>query len=172
MLADTLYRRIMKSNRVITTLTALSVAALACCTGNAAAGKQPVPISVSIWCTHDTPSTYRGEYQRAAGARPEVQTTECVDTRESIPYVRPSAVDVEYATPISSWMVAIALNEKDASRVKALIARNLGKAMLVGVNKHVLSIALLAAPMDGDKIYIRVESQQAGLELEKYLVLQ
>lgn len=69
-------------------------------------------------------------------------------------------------------MVAIALNEKDASRVKSLIARNLGKAMLVGVNKHALSIALLATPMDEGKIYIRVESQQAGLELAKNLVSQ
>ena len=168
----TSYRRIMKLTRLMAALSALSVVALTCCARDATTGKQPVPISVSISCTHDTPSSYQDEYKRAAGARPEVQPSECVDTRESIPYVTPSAVDVEYTAPIGAWMVAIALTEKDASRVKSLVAHNLGKAMLVGVNKQALSIALLATPMDGDKIYIRVESKQAGLELAKKFVLQ
>lgn len=168
----TAYRCIMKLRGLLIALATLPVVALTCCAGNAAAGKQPVPISVSISCTHDTPSSYQDEYQRAPGARPEVQPSECVDTRESVPYVKPSAVDVEYASPIRSWMVAIELTEKDASHVRSLIARNIGRDMLIAVNKRILSAALLAVPMDGDKIYIRVESQQAGVELAKKFVLQ
>ena len=160
----------MKLNKLMANSAVLSVAVLVSCTGNAGAGKQPVPISVSIWCTHETPSSYQDEYPRAAGAQPEVQASECIDTRKSIPNLKPIGVDVEYPTQLGLWMVVIALNEKDASRVKSLIASNIGQAMLVGVNKHALSIALLAMPMKGDKIYIKVESQKAGLELEKNLV--
>lgn len=78
------------------------MALLICCVGSASGQKQPVAISVSISCTHDTPSTYMDEYQKAPGARPEVKSTECVDMRESISHVTPSSVEVEYATPIKS----------------------------------------------------------------------
>ncbi|GLQ49204.1 hypothetical protein GCM10010872_06530 [Dyella flava] len=67
-------------------------------------------------------------------------------------------------------MLAVSLSDGDTSRVKTLIARNLGKAMLVGVNKMALSIAFLAVPMDGNKIYIKVNSEQDGLNLKRDLV--
>lgn len=161
---------IVKSGALVAVLLVSLVVSLNCRAAGAANGNQALPISVSIWCTPDTPAAYRVEYKRAPDARPEVQSTECIDIRESISYIKPNSVDVEYLSQIRSWMLAVSLSDGDTSRVKTLIARNLGKAMLVGVNKMALSIAFLAVPMDGNKIYIKVNSEQDGLNLKRDLV--
>ncbi|MBF3412611.1 hypothetical protein ACGY7B_04555 [Burkholderia pseudomallei] len=145
---------------------------LSCCAANADNGERPVPISVSILCARDTPSVYRIEYGRSLGAQPDVPSTECVDMRESISYIKPNDINVEFQTHIRLWAVVIVLNEKDASRVKSLVGRNFGKFMIVGVNKMTLSTPFVMAPMEDNKIYIGVNSERDGEELKRYLVEQ
>ncbi|WP_308142820.1 hypothetical protein [Burkholderia pseudomallei] len=161
----------MKVNALAIALAVSMVGFLTCCSGNAIGGKRPKPIGVSIWCTDDTPTEYRVKYPRAPDAIPNVPVAECVDMTQSIPNILPSAVDVEYVAIVRAWMVTVVLNEGDAPRVKSLIDRNLGKAMIIDINKKVFTVAFLATPMKGNKIYIRVPSEQAGRDLEKHFEL-
>ena len=92
--------------------------------------------------------------------------------RESISYIKPDDINVEFQSHIRLWAVVIVLNEKDASRVKSLVDRNFGKFMIVGVNKMTLSTPFVMAPMEDSKIYIGVNSERDGEDLKKYLVVR
>jgi hypothetical protein len=123
------------------------------------------PMNISIACTHETPSTYRVNYMRAEGATPYVEATECVDLTASITYIYPRSAEVISIPQVRRWAICFDLSDKDAARVKSLMANNAGKAMLVGVDKKILATFLFVAPMEGNKFYIDADTEESGRAL-------
>jgi preprotein translocase subunit SecD len=124
-----------------------------------------LPLSISIACRSDTPDSDQAQYERAAGARPEVNAQECVDKRRLVDGIFPSAADVEYNSSLHMWFVGIVLKDKDALVVTKLLSENVGGLMLIGIDHKVLSISQLASPLRGNKIYINADSRESAREM-------
>jgi len=123
------------------------------------------PVNVSIECTPETPSTYQVNYARAEGATPYVATTECVDLRASIAYIYLQSAEVVFIPETRRWAVCLSLKNKDASRIRSLMANNPEKAMLVGADKKILAAFLFRAPIQTNLIYIGSDTEESSQAL-------
>lgn len=121
-----------------------------------------LPLNISIACRANTPDSDQTQYERAVGARPEVEAQECVDKRRVVDGICPKAADVEYNSSLHMWFVGIVLDEKDGPVVMKLLAENVGGLMLIGVDHKVLSISQLASPLHGNKVYINADSRESA----------
>ncbi|GLQ45762.1 hypothetical protein GCM10007862_08130 [Dyella lipolytica] len=64
----------------------------------------------------------------------------------------------------------LVIDPKDAPAVEDLSKRNVGKEMLIGVNHKVFTKGILQGPLDGEKIYITVDSEKVGNDLTTLFV--
>ncbi len=129
-----------------------------------------LPINISFGCQSYTPTVYRLMYQSSSMTGPDVDPVECIDKRNSIDNIYPMKVGVVYRKAYDAWAIVIIMSDKDAALVNNLSKKNVGKKILVGVDKRIFSKAILLAPLSGRKLYISVDSEKFGDDLAEALV--
>lgn len=163
----------MRAIRVVFVLSVVSLISSPAYAETKSADHQTVdflPVNISFSCQSDTLGANRLMYQAASMATPGVDSVECVDKINSIDGIYPLKVEVVYRKLFDVWSIVLILSPKDAAIVNDLSVKNVGKKMVIGVNHRIFTKNILQAPLDGQKLYITVDSEKFGNDLTAILV--
>lgn len=130
------------------------------------------PVSVSIGCQVDTPEVDRLNVKRAEGVNPGILPVECVDRKKSVSGIYPEKIGVVHNKAIDTWSLVLLLQKGDAPTIDALSEGNIGRNILISADDKVVAKAVLNGPIVGRKIYISVDSQEAGESMGKRFIKQ